>query len=105
VRALGYGLALLTYDDTAKAARFAEQRAIRYPILSDPKSEIIRAFGLLNETFPPGHFAHGVPHPVIFAIDADGVIRHRFSEERYQDRPDVGRVLEALRGSAGQDKK
>jgi peroxiredoxin len=97
VRALGYGLALVTHDDPAKSARFAEARGIRYPILSDPKSEIIRAFGLLNESYPPGSFAHGVPYPMIFVVDADGIVRHRFSEERYQDRPNVDGVIEAIR--------
>jgi peroxiredoxin Q/BCP len=97
VQALGYGVAIVTYDDAAKIKRFADDRAISYPILSDPKSEIIRAFGLLNEAYPPGSFAHGVPHPIIFVVDAQGVVRHRFSEAAYQQRPEIDLVLEAIR--------
>ncbi len=88
---------MVTYDAAAKIAAFAEQRGIGFPILSDPRSEIIRAFGVLSDEFPPGHFAHGVPHPIIFAVDADGVVRHRFSLERYQDRPDIDGIVAALK--------
>jgi peroxiredoxin len=100
VRALGYGVAMVAYDDAAKIKRFADDRAIRYPILSDPESGIIRAFGLLNEAYPPGSFAHGVPYPMIFVIDPDGIVRHRFSEEAYQRRPEIDLVLDALRKDA-----
>jgi peroxiredoxin len=88
---------MVTYDDPAKSARFAEARGIGYSILADPKSEIIRAFGLLNESYPPGHFAHGVPYPMIFVTDAAGIVRHRFSEEAYQQRPEIDLVLDAIR--------
>lgn len=87
-------------DDVAKIARFADSRGIRYPILSDPKSEIIGAFGLLNETYPPGSFAHGVPYPIIFVLDAEGIVRQRFSEESYRDRPEIDLVLDAIKKGA-----
>ena len=90
-------MAIVAYNDVAKIKRFTDARAIRYPILSDPKSEIIRAFGLLNEAYPPGSFAHGVPYPIIFVIDAEGVVRHRFSEDSYRDRPEIDLVLDAVK--------
>jgi peroxiredoxin len=92
---------MVSYDPVAKIASFAEARQIGYPILSDPKSEIIRAFDLLNETYAPGNFAHGVAHPIIFVVDPSGVVRHRFAEENYQQRPAVDLVLEAIRKDAG----
>ena len=69
-------------------------------MLSDEKSEIIRAFGLLATDYAPGSFYHGIPHPAIVAINAQGVISHRFSERRYTDRPEVDDVLVALKRDA-----
>lgn len=91
---------MVAFDAPAKVKALAEQRAVAYPILSDPKSEMIRAFGVLNAEYPPGHFAHGVAHPIIFVVDAAGVVRHRFSEARYQERPEIDRVIDALKADA-----
>jgi len=44
---------------------------------------------------------HGIPHPAIVVIDADGMVSHRFSEQRYTDRPEVDDVLAALKRDAG----
>lgn len=100
VSALGFGLAALTYDRTGSLARFVDRFNVRFPILSDPESEVIKAFGILNEEHAPGSFAYGIPHPMIFVVDAGGVIRHRFSENSYNDRPDIEMVLEAARSMA-----
>lgn len=94
---LGYTVALVTYDSVAELARFSKRHDIAYPILSDRKSEIIRAFDILNEQHEPGSRAHGIPHPIIFVVDSRGVIRLRFSEEHYRDRPKIDRVLETIR--------
>ena len=47
---------------------------------------VIRRFGLLNSEYPEGDYAHGVPYPVTFVVDARGIVRQRFSEEKYQQR-------------------
>jgi len=100
-RALGYRLAIITYDPVATLKAFAEGRGIAYTLLSDEGSKIIRGFGLLNEGHPPGSFGHGIPHPVTFVVDPKGVIRHRFSEETYRRRPDIDTTLKVLRAAAG----
>ena len=38
---------------------------------------------------------------MIFVVDEKGVVRHRFYERDYSDRPDVDVVLEVLRREAG----
>jgi len=81
-----------------KLKRLAKRAKIAYPMLSDENSEIISAFGLLAENYPPGSFYYGVPHPAIVVIDGDGVVSHRFSERSYTDRPDIDTVLDALNG-------
>lgn len=94
---LGYGVASVTYDGVEKLADFATRRSIRFTMLSDPRSEIIRAFGVLDGRYP----GYAIAHPIIFVIDAGGVIRHRFSGHEYTEPPDIDLVLEILRKSAG----
>ena len=66
-------------------------------LLSDPKSEIIRAFGLLNRRHAPGSAYHGIPHPIVFVLDRKGVVRARYSEVDYSRRPDIDAILRTLR--------
>jgi peroxiredoxin len=96
-RTLGYRVASLTYDRVDRLADFATRRAIGFAMLSDPRSTIIRAFGVLNDAYP----GHAVAHPIIFVIDRTGVIRHRFSGKHYRERADIDLVLKVLRGRAG----
>lgn len=80
--------------------RFSAKEKIGFTLLSDRKSAIIKAFELLDGSVPETSNWHGFALPLIFVIDADGVIRHRFSETNYQQRPDVGVILGVLRKEA-----
>lgn len=101
-KALGYEVGMVTYDQVSRIARFTQRQKIGYPILSDPKSKIIKAFDILNEEHQPGSFAYGIPHPIIFVVDPKGTIRHRFSEGKtYSRRPDIDQIFNVLRKSAG----
>ncbi|HUG82174.1 MAG TPA: peroxiredoxin family protein, partial [Bryobacterales bacterium] len=51
----GYRLAALTYDSPEILRHFAARAGISYPLLSDPDSKVIRAFGILNKTVPASH--------------------------------------------------
>ncbi len=95
--ALGYRVATISYDGVGALSRFSNRRKSKLIHLADPRSEAIRAFGVLNPNYPPGSPGHGVAVPIVFAIGPDGVITHRFSVGNYQDRPDIGRVMEVLR--------
>ncbi len=77
-------------------SRFAKMRKINFTLLSDRGSKLIRAAGLLDGQYPPNAWAHGVAHPMILVLDADGAVRHRFSKKGYWSRPTVDIVLEAL---------
>jgi AhpC/TSA family/Thiol:disulfide interchange protein DsbD, N-terminal len=87
LRRRGLGLAALSYDSVAILKDFAARKKITFPLLSDPDSKVIRAFGLLNEAdYPPGDLAHGVPYPGTFVTDADAVVRSKFFEKTYAER-------------------
>ena len=43
---------------------FAERKGLDYPLLSDPGSQIIRAFGILNDNVPKDQpMYYGIPFP------------------------------------------
>lgn len=90
-------MAIVSYDKVEVLDRFARRNGSRLTLLADPGSRMIRAFGVLNDRFPPGSPGHGVAHPIIFAIDAKGVVSHRFSKENYEIRPEIEIVLQTLR--------
>ena len=91
-------MAEVTYDKVDVLKQFAAREKIGFTLLSDPQSKIIGAFGLIDESAPKDWY--GFAHPMIFVIDPKGVIRHRFSETNYQNRPDVEVILDILRKEA-----
>jgi peroxiredoxin len=92
----GYNLVGLSYDDTAVLAKFAAERKVSWPLLSDPKSKVIDGWQLRDPAYAPGNRAHGVPRPAIYVIDQKGVIRVRLMEDDYRKRPPVEVVLAAV---------
>ena len=92
----GYRLAGLSYDQPEVLAGFAAKRGIAYAMLSDPTSAVIDRYGLRDPQYAEGSKAHGVPQPIIFIVDRDGVIRAKLFEETFQKRPPVGLVIETL---------
>lgn len=96
LEARGYKLAAISYDPTEVLARFADQRAIGYQLLSDPGSATIDAYKLRDPQYKPDSFAYGVPMPVIFVISPKGVIKAKLAEEGYKVRPTLAMVLDAV---------
>lgn len=48
---------------------------------------------MLNDRTP----GFAIARPIIFVIDPDGIVRHRFSKVNYRERPEIDQVLDALR--------
>lgn len=92
---LGFNIATMTYDSVEILKTVEEDQGITFPLLHDEAVTHVDALGIRNPQYEPGHRAYGIPLPGIFLIDPDGVIRYKFAEERYQDRPDFAHVLEA----------
>ena len=95
----GVRIAAVSFDSGEVLSAFAERTGIGFPLLSDPDSSLIRAFGVLNEEVPEDHPFFGIPHPVEFLLGPDGVVREKFHEENYRDRFTAGRVLVRQLGS------
>lgn len=92
----GYRLAGISYEPPAVDARFIKERGIGYTLLSDPGSKIIDRFGLRDPQYKPGSRAYGVPRPIIFVLDRNGVIQAKLYEATFQKRPPVSLVIETL---------
>ena len=69
---------------------FAVTREIAYPLLSDPGSQTIKAYGVLKEG------GNGIPHPTIFIIDQAGVIRGKLRYEGYRKRHNSADIMAAV---------
>ena len=92
---VGVNIAAMTYDSVEMLKSVEEDEGIEFTLLKDTDISHVNALGILNEDYEPGSRAYGVPHPGIFIITPDGVIRAKFAEEGFQARPDFDNVLEA----------
>lgn len=91
-----YTLVGLSYDDPAVLAKFAAERKVTWPLLSDPQSKVIDGWQLRDPAYPRGNMAYGVPLPAVYVIDRKGVIRARLMEDNYRKRPQPEAVLAAV---------
>ena len=73
---------------------YADRRHIEFPLLSDPDSRIISAYGVLNREATG--FQKGMALPGYFYIDTKGVIREKFFEAKYQNRFSASNVIGKL---------
>jgi hypothetical protein len=85
-QAQGFGIAAISYDNVDVLKTFAERVGITYPLLSDPNSAVIRAFGILNTAVPPNIPEFGIPHPGMFIVDAQGRVVAKYFEQNYRER-------------------
>ena len=92
LRRAGLGLAAISYDSPAFLKSFADRKNITFPLLSDPDSKIIRAYGILNEAAPKGPF-YGIPYPGTYILDTKGVVVAKYFEEDYANRYTVSDIL------------
>lgn len=92
----GFALATLSYDKLENIQRFVEEYDPGFTMLSDQGSVVIDAFGIRNEKYGMGHYAHGVPHPMIFIIGPDKTVLAKLAEKGYKKRPPVSAIVEQI---------
>jgi hypothetical protein len=96
IRKAGLGVAAISYDPVATLTDFSARRGITFPLLSDPGSETIKRYGILNTTIDPKNALYGYPFPGTFIVDKQGIVTSRFFEEAYQERDTVSSILVRL---------
>lgn len=93
----GIGLAAVSYDPVPVLADFSRRRGITFPLLSDPGSQTIKRYGILNTTVPEtNQQSYGIPFPGTFMLNTRSVVTARFFEQAYQERSTVGSILARL---------
>jgi hypothetical protein len=93
IRKQGLGLAAVSYDSVAVLKNFADRRHITFPLLSDPQSKIIRAFGILNDTVQTGTAQFGIPYPGTFILDTKGMVVAKYFEDDFRERISASDIL------------
>lgn len=89
----------LSYDEPDALADYAWEHGVTFPLLSDPDSEIIGRFGILNTLIAPDdHPWYGIPFPGTYVTDGDGVIVAKFFESSLFLRPSAPQLLRAALG-------
>lgn len=83
---LGLGIASITYDAPAVIKKFADERKIAFPILSDQDHSIVERYGILNRQYAVGDRNYGIPHPGTFILNREGRVLARYFEEEFQYR-------------------
>jgi len=64
-----------------------------FPLLTDPDHAVIDRYGLFNHEDPRGR---EITHPATYVIDKEGVVRWRFVEVNYRERPTNEDILAEL---------
>lgn len=73
-----------------------------FPLFSDPKSEIIERFGILNTLIEEDdHPWYGIPFPGTYVLDADGIITAKFFEANLALRENSDQLRRAALGERG----
>jgi len=97
--AAGVAVYALSYDEADALRDFGEAHGITYTLLSDPNSEVIRSFGILNTLIDTDdHPWYGIPYPGTYVVNADGAITHKFFDNNLAVRAGPEQLLRAVQG-------
>lgn len=86
-------------DSPEESAKLCRSQGYTYPLLSDPKAEVIRSYGVLHEK--AGMDGHDIARPAEFCVDSAGIIRweNLTDDLRIRARPEL--VLKAIPAHPG----
>jgi hypothetical protein len=97
--AAGIAVYALSYDDADALRDFRDAHGITYTLLSDPDSDVIRSFGILNTLIDPDdHPWYGIPYPGTYVVNPQGEIMHKFFDNNLAVRAGPEQLLRAAQG-------
>ncbi len=97
----GIKLAAVSYDSEEILKFFSDRHKIDYPLLADPASKTIEAYGVLNPEATG--MQKGFARPGYFFIDAGGIIREKFFDPKYRERLTGASIIAKLFPELGQE--
>ena len=107
LEAEGIALFAISYDSVEILRAFADKHGIRFPLLSDEGSHVIRELGLINEHVQEDHAVYGIkpsprhvdlPYPGVFVLDKAGTIAQKRFHTSYRERDTGGALLATTLG-------
>ena len=96
--AAGVRVFTISNDPVEVLAGFAEEQGITYPLLSDPGSDVIRQYGILNTLIAPDEDRYGIAYPGIYVTDESGVIVEKMFHREYAVRESAAGILHRVLG-------
>src|SRR5919206_1296785 len=87
----GAQVAGISVDPPENSAQMVAKLLLPFPLLSDPRGELIRRYGLWDEE-------EGVAVPSILVVGRPGEIRYLYSGSDFADRPGDEEIFAALEG-------
>ena len=97
--AAGIVVYALSYDEADALRDFRDAHGITYTLLSDPDSDVIRSFGILNTLIDPtDHPWYGIPYPGNYVVNPEGTITHKFFDNNLAVRAGPEQLLRAAQG-------
>jgi len=91
----------LSYDESDALRDFRDAHGISYTLLSDPESEVIKLFGILNTLIDKDdHPWYGIPYPGAYVVNADGKITDKFFDNNLAVRAGPEQLLHAALGKS-----
>jgi AhpC/TSA family/Disulphide bond corrector protein DsbC len=97
----GIKLAAISYDNEEILKFFADRHKIEYPLLADPNSVTIRAYGVFNPEATG--MQKGFARPGYFFIDSNGIVKEKFFEAKYRERLTGNSIISKLFPELGQE--
>lgn len=82
----------ISYDSTEVLKKFADRQKITFPLLSDPGSKVIEAYGLYNGE-AKGTRIEGVPYPGTIVVGPDGKVIGKKFYAGYKDRHTADEII------------
>ena len=97
----GVKLATISYDSEEILKYFTDGHKLAYPMLADPDSKTIQAYGVLNPEATG--MQKGFARPGYFFIDSNGIIREKFFDPKYRERLTGNSLISKLFPELGQE--
>jgi peroxiredoxin len=113
VLASGYQLLAISADRPSKLREKPDYQKLNYTLLSDNSMDAAQAFGIAFEVpadlvkkykdeygiEASGRTHHLLPHPAVFVVDMQGIVRFAHVNEDYKVRLESQEILEAVRST------
>jgi peroxiredoxin len=92
-------IAAISVDSTDQSRKLSQAKGYTFPVLSDPKAEVIGRYGLLHPK--GGEDGQDIARPAEILVDANGIIRWENLTDDLRVRARPGQVLQAFDTTIG----